>query len=199
MSYVFKSQGRDRPSATEFTARRSQTAASIWATQMSAKQPLYQKGVNCEPALRKTLDRTKSRASLMEEQHPVLMRPPTQDTLFSASHSKAIPGLSRPSSQLSLTRPATSLSWHSAPELLPHSRDSRPASALSVSHQAYARPAGLSRSKVGHELGLNMASNQAPAEEGEDEQSMPLGPQPPTLRFVPTRPMFLLNLVTLGR
>eukprot|EP00960_Hanusia_phi_P045184 757080-Hanusia_phi.AAC.3 len=39
-----------------------------------------------------------------------------------------------------------------------------------------------------------MASNQAPAEEGEDEQSMPLGPQPPTLRFVPTRPMFLLNL-----
>eukprot|EP00960_Hanusia_phi_P045185 757080-Hanusia_phi.AAC.4 len=162
MSYVFKSQGRDRPSATEFTARRSQTAgdvslhlddrvtlapfhlspASIWATQMSAKQPLYQKGVNCEPALRKTLDRTKSRASLMEEQHPVLMRPPTQDTLFSASHNKAIPGLSRPSSQLSLTRPATSLSWHSAPELLPHSRDSRPASALSVSHQAYARPAG---------------------------------------------------------
>ncbi|EKX46057.1 hypothetical protein GUITHDRAFT_108093 [Guillardia theta CCMP2712] len=162
---------------------------------MTTKQPIYQQGVYCESALRRTVSRSKSRASMMEEQ-AVLTRPPTQDDLFSASQSKSFKvGSSRPNSQLSWTRPASSMSWHSAPDLLPLQRDSRPTSALSISRQRYeTRPAGLSRSRVGHELGFNMASRQALVEEGGEGQQALLGPQPMTLRFVPTRPTYLLNL-----
>ena len=41
-----------------------------------------------------------------------------------------------------------------------------------------------------------MASRQALVEEGEEGQQALLGPQPMTLRFVPTRPTYLLNLVS---